>query len=81
MAECHCGQANCEHCMAPLRQEIPVARAAKSAEEEALRRALRDCLDAMKKSQDEGCTDHLDCADDGGSFWYDAIAQAEGLLR
>lgn len=54
---------------------------ARTAEEEALRRALRACVDAMRRSQDEGCTDHLDCADDAGAFWYGAIEQAEGLLK
>jgi len=25
--------------------------------------------------------DHLDCAPDGGQFWYDALEQAEAYLK
>jgi hypothetical protein len=49
--------------------------------EETLRQALRRCVTAMCKSQDVGCTDHLDCADDGGAFWYDALESADRALK
>lgn len=42
-------------------------------ERDELRRLGDDLVSAMKRSVDVGCTDHLDCAPDGGQFWYDAI--------
>lgn len=47
---------------------------------ELAKQALQSCVAAMQKSRDEGCTDHLDCCDDGGQFWYDAIENAEKAL-
>ena len=44
-----------------------------AAERDELRRRGDDLVAAMKRSVDVGCTDHLDCAPDGGQFWYDAI--------
>jgi len=49
--------------------------------EEELRKALQACVDAMKKSVHDGSTDHLDCHDDGGQFWYEAVKNAEALLN
>ena len=46
-----------------------------------LRQALQGCINAMKKSKEVGCTDHLDCCDDAGAFWYDAIENAKTLLQ
>lgn len=43
--------------------------------------ALRDCITAMKRSSEEGTTDHFDCCEDGGAFWYGAIEKAEALLN
>lgn len=43
--------------------------------------ALRDCIAAMKKSKNVGCTDHLDCCDDAGAFWYDAIENGLQLIE
>lgn len=34
---------------------------------------IKKLLDAMKVSEDIGCTRYLDCCDDGGAFWYDAL--------
>ena len=42
--------------------------------------ALKACRDAMLRSVSEGCTDHLDWCDDGGTFWRDAIAKANAAL-
>lgn len=42
--------------------------------------ALRVCVDAMKRSVDIGCTDHLDSCRDAGAFWHDAIAAGEAAL-
>ena len=49
--------------------------------EEQLEECIRTLLAAMKEAHDVGCVDHLDCADDGGAFWYDAIEEAKALLR
>jgi hypothetical protein len=46
-----------------------------------LEEALLATVAAMKESQEVGCTEHLDCASDGGAFWYDAIENAEKLLN
>lgn len=48
---------------------------------EAYAAALRDCVTAMKRSSEEGTTDHLDCCEDGGAFWHGAIEKAEALLN
>ena len=42
--------------------------------------ALRACVAAMRKSEEEGSTEHLDAHDDGGAFWYDAIRNAKIVL-
>lgn len=42
--------------------------------------ALKACVAAMRKSRDVGCTDHLDCCDDGGQFWWDALETADKLI-
>lgn len=49
--------------------------------EERLEEAIAELVAAMKKSVREGSTDHLDCHDDGGEFWYNAIDNAEKLLN
>lgn len=46
-----------------------------------LEKALQATVDAMKESREVGCTEHLDCCADGGAFWYDAIENAEKLLK
>lgn len=46
-----------------------------------LEKALRACVAAMKQSIEVGCTDHLDCCDDGGAFWHNAFEEAEELLK
>jgi hypothetical protein len=48
---------------------------------EELEKALKACVDAMDKSLRDGSTDHLDCADDGGAFWYDAAEKARQMLK
>lgn len=42
--------------------------------------AIQELVGAMKASVQMGSTDHLDCAEDGGAFWYNAIARSEALL-
>jgi len=49
--------------------------------EEQLEEVVSKLVAAMKKSVDEGSTDHLDCHDDGGAFWYDAIDEAKALIK
>ena len=49
--------------------------------EEELEAMVRRLVAAMKKSVDQGSTDHLDCHEDGGEFWYGAIADAKELLK
>ena len=46
-----------------------------------LEKALRACVAAMKKSQSVGCTEHLDCCEDGGDFWHHAVEEALQLLK
>ena len=46
-----------------------------------LRRALKKCYNAMVKSEKIGCTDRLDCAEDNGDFWNNALADAQELLE
>lgn len=41
---------------------------------------LSAVVSAMEKSVEVGCTDHLDCCEDGGAFWYDALDEAKSLL-
>jgi len=48
-----------------------------AAERDELKRLGDNLVAAMKRSVDVGCTDHLDCAPDGGQFWYDAIKMWE----
>lgn len=45
-----------------------------------LKQIIKELLDAMHESEKCGCTDHLDCCDDGGAFWYDAIKRAKEAL-
>lgn len=42
---------------------------------------IRELLEAMKEAERVGCVDHLDCCDDGGAFWYDAVERAEEALK
>ena len=42
--------------------------------------ALRMAVEAMERSVEEGCTDHLDCCDDYGEFWHKAIAACRKAL-
>lgn len=44
-------------------------------------RIIQQLIDAMKRSSDEGSTDHLDCTKDEGAFWYEAIEKAEKFLN
>lgn len=46
----------------------------------ALEAALNKLVNAMDASIHLGCTDHLDCTDDGGAFWYDSVEEARKLL-
>lgn len=48
--------------------------------EQKLENAVRSLLAAIKEAQDAGCIDHLDCCDDGGDFWYNAIEAANESL-
>ena len=50
------------------------------ANQQELERLVEQLVGAMKKSVKVGCTDHLDCCDDAGEFWYNAISDAEDLL-
>ena len=51
--------------------------AGKNVQIKELKRMLANCAYAMRKSVEYGCTDHLDCCDDGGAFWYSALEEAE----
>lgn len=42
---------------------------------------IEEMREAMLKSVDIGCTDHLDCCDDGGDFWYRSITTAERFMK
>jgi hypothetical protein len=42
--------------------------------------ALEACKAAMYKSEDCGCTDHLDATADAGKFWTDALYAARDAL-
>lgn len=35
---------------------------------------------AMFHSNEIGCTDHLDAADDGGAFWHDSLNAADAAI-
>jgi len=37
---------------------------------------VQTLVDAMRKSTEIGATDHLDCSDDCGVFWYNALQLA-----
>lgn len=41
---------------------------------------IQQLVTAMKKAKDVGCVDHLDCCDDVGAFWYDALEAGEKAL-
>lgn len=41
--------------------------------------ALEACVEGMRKSQVVGCTDHLDCWDGAGFYWYGAIKRGEAV--
>lgn len=43
-------------------------------------KALNGTVYAMKRSLNEGCTDHLDASDDAGKYWYKAEEKAVKLL-
>jgi len=45
------------------------------------RKIIEDLLAAMKASQDNWCTDHLDCWPESKQVWYDAIDRAFEFLR
>jgi len=45
-----------------------------------LMEALKKCKDAMVKSKEVGCTDHLDCCDDYGAFWHNAVENADETI-
>jgi hypothetical protein len=49
--------------------------------EKKLTAALKACANAMRKSREVGCTDHLDCCDDAGAFWHDALETADNLTK
>lgn len=38
-------------------------------------------VNAMQEAKECGCVDHLDCADDGGEFWYAALTAGEAYLN
>lgn len=42
--------------------------------------ACDELLKAIDTAKAIGCIDHLDCADDGGEFWYAAINKAKAAL-
>lgn len=50
-------------------------------ETERLRRAVRECLDAMRKAVDEGCVDHLDASERAGEWWHAALEAGDAALR
>lgn len=50
-------------------------------ERERLRDALVACDCAMGRSVKVGATDHLDCCEDGGEFWYGARRKASSILN
>jgi hypothetical protein len=50
------------------------------AENERLRKALTAAVSAMRKSVTCGATDHLDCCEDAGDFWYSALDKADQAL-
>lgn len=45
------------------------------------REIIAQLVDAMNRSAEEGCTDHLDCCDDAGEFWYTALHAGETYLK
>lgn len=45
-----------------------------------LEQSIIKLVGAMKYSVGSGCTDHLDCCEDGGRFWHKSIQEAEDLL-
>jgi hypothetical protein len=47
----------------------------------ALRALAVQLGEAMKRGYREGCVDHLDCSDDGGNFWHDALAAFEAAKK
>jgi chromosome segregation ATPase len=82
--------AHAEHCrketLKALEEQSRVANRA-SQWEAIWRAALRETREAlsatskaMRRSIDDGCTDHLDCCDDGGEFWYVSAEKAEAIL-
>ena len=45
-----------------------------------LRHLVRRLRDAMRKSEDVGCTDHLDCWPEAGEVWYAPLDEATKVL-
>lgn len=45
-----------------------------------LEQVIEQLVGAMKASVQHGSTDHLDCHQDGGEFWHNAIELAEAVL-
>ena len=48
--------------------------------EEQLEEALQDLLDAVTDAKEAGCIDHLDCMNDGGEAFHDAMQRARDLV-
>jgi hypothetical protein len=45
------------------------------------REIITALVNAMQEAKEHGHVDHLDCADDGGKFWYSALVAGEAYLN
>ena len=45
------------------------------------REIISKLVNAMLEAADHGNVDHLDCAADGGKFWYTALTAGEAYLN
>jgi hypothetical protein len=45
-----------------------------------LRSAVIRLVKAMRKAEEIGCMDNIDCCDDAGDFWYSALSNAKAVL-
>jgi hypothetical protein len=69
------------HCMNPKVVSIADSRFCTVEGDSESDRIINRLIAAMKKSEADECTDHLDCTDDAGAFWYDAIKEAKAFLN
>jgi hypothetical protein len=60
--------------------EVLLAVTIEDSREDQLEAVVKQLADAMKEAMHVGCVDHLDCAEDGGDFWYNALDRASEIL-